>query len=155
MRQKTDPGNDFDLSDESSSFNLEQLSAFMTGEGRSMLSEALRRFAGGQPPKASVNPSAQKRRADEVEEPREEPPHTSSTREKAEAEKKDEDDCRQPGKNNRTPSSQSEEPVSAQGTLYTNTDGTQYFALHGQGKPPKRAGDESPSYHSCGVTDDA
>ena len=121
MRQKTDPGNDFDLSDESSSFNLEQLSAFMTGEGRSMLSEALRRFAGGQPPKASNNPSAQKRRADEVEEPREEPPYTSSTRGKAETEEKDEDDCRQPGKKNRTPSSQSEEPVNVQGTLHTNT----------------------------------
>ena len=67
MRQKTDPGNDFDLSDESSSFNLEQLSASMTGEGRLILNEALRRFADGQPSEASTNPSAPKRRADEVE----------------------------------------------------------------------------------------
>ena len=76
MRQKTDPGNDFELSDESSSLNLEQLSNFMTGEGRLLLNEALRRFADGQPPLASTAQSTPKRRADEIEKPREESPYT-------------------------------------------------------------------------------
>ena len=48
MRQKVENGADLDLSDESSSLNLETLSAFMQGEGRTIFDDALRRFADDQ-----------------------------------------------------------------------------------------------------------
>ena len=44
VRQKVENGTDLDLSGESSSLNLETLSAYMQGEGRTILDNSLRRF---------------------------------------------------------------------------------------------------------------
>ena len=72
VRQKVENSNDLDLSDESSSINLETLSAFMQGDGRTILDNALRRFADDQSSLASRGVAAIKRGAEEIDKPKEE-----------------------------------------------------------------------------------
>ena len=78
MRQKVEKGADLDLSDESSSFNLDTLSAFMQGDGRTIFEDASRRFADDQSSMASRGVAAIKRGAEDIEKPQEEKPYTSS-----------------------------------------------------------------------------
>ena len=155
-RQKVDNDAELDISEESSSLNLDTLSAFMQGDGRAIFDNALRRFADDQSSLTSRGVAAIKRGAEEINAPKEEKPYTSALRSATTEYEPPEETCPpQPGKKTRTPSSQSEElqhPDYASGIM---TGGTQYFAMNGQGRKGKCAGDETPSCYSYAATEEA
>ena len=152
VRQKVENSNDLDLSDESSSINLETLSAFMQGDGRTILDNALRRFADDQSSLASRGVAAIKRGAEEIDKPKEEKPYTSALRDTTTEYEPHDDTCpQQPEKKTRTPSTPNEDDLSSD----ADDRGTQYFAMNGQGRRGKTAGDDTPSCYSYAATEEA
>ena len=155
-RQKVDNDAELDISEESSSLNLDTLSAFMQGDGRAIFDNALRRFADDQSSLASRGVAAIKRGAEEIDAPKEEKPYTSSLRGATTEFEPPEEACLlQPDKRTRTPSSQSEELQDPDYASGIAKGGTQYFVMNGQGRRGKGAGDETPSCYSYAATEEA